>query len=33
MEKAFKVETVWRKMKREYPEKLQPVKLMSVDDS
>ena len=33
MEKAFTVETVWRKMKREYPEKLQPVKLMSVDDS
>ena len=33
MEKAFKVETVWRKMKREYPEKLQAVKLMSVDDS
>ncbi|KAI2493544.1 hypothetical protein MHU86_21011 [Fragilaria crotonensis] len=33
MENAFKVETVWRKMKREYPEKLQPVKLMSVDDS
>ena len=33
METAFKVETVWRKMKKEYPEKLQAVKLMSVDDS
>ena len=33
MEKAFKVEAVWRQMKWEYPEKLQAVKLMSVDDS
>lgn len=33
MENAFKPETVWRKMKREFPEKLQPVKLMSVDDA
>ena len=33
METAFKAETVWRKMKRDYPEKLQAVKLMSVDDS
>ena len=34
MEKAFKVETVWRKMNWEYPaEKLQAVKLIGVDDS
>ncbi|KAI2506107.1 hypothetical protein MHU86_8338 [Fragilaria crotonensis] len=30
---AFKMEMIWRKMKREYPENIQPVKLMSVDDS